>query len=178
MTSSSGAARLRILSLVAAALWLALDQLTKHWALNSLATRTVHVLWMRFYLAFNSGMAFSRGRGMGPIIGVVALVVVVVLVVGMRRPPSRLAALATGLVIGGALGNVVDRLFRAGTAGFLRGRVIDFIELARFWPVFNIADVGIVVGGIVLVLTAVRQPPADQAAPIADPPASAPGDDA
>ena len=71
---------------------------------------------LRFNLTFNSGMAFSQGRGVGPFIGVVALVVIVVLLVSLRRTGSMLSAVGIGLVIGGAIGNVSDRLFRRVTA--------------------------------------------------------------
>jgi signal peptidase II len=141
-------------SLVLAAVVLAADQLTKHWAVSHLSDgHAVHVLWtLRFHLTFNSGMAFSRGRGLGPIIGVVALLVVVVLLLSLRRQGSKLATVAVALVIGGAAGNVADRLFRSGD-GFLRGEVIDFIDL-QWWPVFNLADAALVVGGVLLVVSA------------------------
>jgi signal peptidase II len=148
-------------SLVVAGLWLALDQLTKHWAVNHLADGHVdHLFWtLQFNLAFNSGMAFSRGRGLGPIIGVVALIVIVVLLLSLRRNDSRLGQIAVGMVIGGALGNVADRLFRG--EGWLHGSVIDFID-AQWWPIFNVADIGVVVGGILLVFGAITAPPAEK----------------
>jgi signal peptidase II len=148
-------------SLVVAGLWLALDQLTKHWAVNHLADGHVdHLFWtLQFNLAFNSGMAFSRGRGLGPIIGVVALIVIVVLLLSLRRNDSRLGQVAVGMVIGGALGNVADRLFRGD--GWLHGSVIDFID-PQWWPIFNVADIGVVVGGILLVFGAITAPPAEK----------------
>jgi signal peptidase II len=113
--------------------------------------RTVDVVGsLRFNLTFNSGMAFSQGRGIGPFIGVVALVVIVVLLVSLRRTGSMLSAVGIGLVIGGAIGNVSDRLFRAGD-GFLGGAVVDFIDL-QWWPVFNVADMAVTTGGVILVL--------------------------
>ncbi len=128
-----------------------LDQLTKAWALEALDDgEVIHVIWtLQFNLAFNSGMAFSQAQGAGPILGVVALVVIVVLLVSVGRSGSRLSAVATGMVIGGAMGNVADRLFRSGE-GFLRGEVVDFIDL-QWWPVFNVADIGVTVGGVLLV---------------------------
>jgi signal peptidase II len=138
------------LVLAVAAIVVALDQLTKRWALHALAGgRVVHVVWtLQFNLTFNSGMAFSRGEGLGPIIGVLAFVVVIVLVGSLARTATGLASVAVGLVIGGAVGNLCDRVFRSG-GGFLRGRVIDFIDL-QWWPVFNVADSAIVIGGILL----------------------------
>lgn len=145
----------RAITWVVAALWLGLDQLTKWIALNTLDDGPVEVVWtLQLRLAYNSGMAFSRGRGLGPVIGVVALLVVVGLLIGLRRPPSVAAALATALVVGGALGNVTDRLFRA-EGGFLNGAVVDFIDF-QWWPVFNVADIGVVVGGLALVALAAR----------------------
>ena len=76
--SSRSLQRAAPIALPVAALVVLLDQLTKHWALNALDTGPKHVVWtLRFNLAFNSGMAFSRGRGLGPVIGALALVVVV-----------------------------------------------------------------------------------------------------
>ena len=124
------------------------DQLTKAWALSSLDDRDIDLFWtLRFHLSRNSGMAFSRGEGLGPVIGIVALVVVAVLLVSLRRQTSPVSTIAVGLVIGGAAGNVVDRLFRS--PGWLRGAVIDFIDL-QWWPIFNVADMAITIGGLLL----------------------------
>jgi signal peptidase II len=143
------------LSLLVAAAWFAVDQLTKTWALRNLQDQNVDLFWtLRLNLSFNSGMAFGQGRGLGPVIGVVALVVVVVLVVTLRRGGSTLGAVATGMVIGGAAGNVADRLFRAED-GLLSGPVVDFIDF-QWWPIFNVADIGIVCGGLLLLVAAWR----------------------
>ncbi len=144
-------------SLVIAVVWALLDQLSKRWALTHLSDGHVdHLFWtLRFNLTRNSGMAFSRGQGFGPILGALALVVVVGLLVSLRRTDSRLGQIGVGLVIGGAIGNLTDRLFR--DAGWLRGSVIDFID-PQWWPLFNVADIGIVVGGILLVIGAVTAP--------------------
>ena len=143
-----------VLPFVVAALVVVVDQVTKTAVLRRLGDgHDVHVLWtLRLVLARNSGMAFSRGRGLGPIIGVLALVVIVALLVSLRRGASRTGGVAVGLVVGGAIGNIADRAFRSGGAGFLRGSVIDFIDF-RWWPVFNVADMGVVVGGVLIVLT-------------------------
>jgi signal peptidase II len=142
--------------LAVAATIVVVDQLTKWWALSALGDgHTVSVVWtLRFNLTFNSGMAFSRGQGLGPIIGVLAFVVVIVLVGSLARTAVGVARIAVGLVIGGALGNLGDRVFRSG-GGFLRGRVIDFVDL-QWWPVFNVADAAIVIGGLLLFLGSVR----------------------
>ena len=148
--------------LAIAAVVLLLDQLTKHWAVNALSDgRVVDVVGsLRWNLAFNRGMAFSQGEGLGPIIGVVALVVVVVLLVSIGQSTSRWYPIAVGLIIGGALGNVSDRLLRG--EGWLRGGVVDFIDV-QWWPIFNIADIAVTVGGMLLLLTSFFAPdPADE----------------
>jgi len=140
---------------VAAAV-VAVDQLTKWWALHVLRTRTVHVVWtLQLDLARNTGAAFSRFVGEGPVIAVLALGVVGVLLWQGRTVSSRPGAIALGLILGGALGNLVDRAFRGG--GFLHGAVVDFIDL-QWWPVFNVADACVVVGAILLVIVSVVQP--------------------
>jgi signal peptidase II len=146
------------LPFVVAVLVVVVDQITKTAVLRRLGDgHDVHVIWtLRLVLARNSGMAFSRGRGLGPIIGVLALVVIVGLLVSLRRGASRTGAIAVGLVVGGAIGNIADRAFRSGGAGFLRGSVIDFLDL-RWWPVFNVADMGVVVGGALIVLSSRHQ---------------------
>jgi signal peptidase II len=149
-----------------------LDQLTKEWALNALEDGPIDVVWtLRFNLAFNKGMAFSQGTGLGPIIGVVALVVIVGLLVSIGRSTSRLYPLAVGLIVGGAIGNLLDRLFRA--PGWFRGAVVDFIDL-QWWPIFNVADIGVTVGGALLLLTSVLdsrahdEPAGEESAPTGD----------
>ncbi|MEO6124642.1 MAG: signal peptidase II [Ilumatobacteraceae bacterium] len=140
-------------SLAVAAVVLVLDQLSKHWAVNALSDgASRHVVWkLNWNLAYNSGMAFSRGQGIGPYIGALALVVVVVLVLSLRRQTGRASTIAVGLVVGGACGNLADRLFRGD--GWLHGSVIDFIDF-QFWPIFNVADMGVSIGGVLIVLTA------------------------
>jgi len=128
------------------------DQLTKTWAVNALTDgRVIHVIWtLQFSLGFNSGMAFSKGQGLGTLIGVIALIAVAVLLVSLRRTTSTLSSLGVALVCGGAAGNVIDRLFRDDA--WLRGSVVDFIDL-QWWPVFNIADAAITVGAVLLLIS-------------------------
>ena len=145
---------LRRSSLAVASGVVALDQITKHWAVSSLNDgRIIDVLGsLRFNLSFNRGMAFSQGTGMGPFIGVLGILVVLYLLIGMRKS-SVSGAVFVGLVAGGAAGNIVDRLFRG--EAWLRGAVVDFIDL-QWWPVFNIADAAICIGGALLVFTSFR----------------------
>jgi signal peptidase II len=131
-----------------------LDQLTKHWAVNRLSDgRIIEVVWtLQFNLAFNSGMAFSRGQGMGPYIAVVATLVIVWLLVSLRSGGTKLGALGMGLLIGGAAGNLVDRMFRGDA--WLRGSVVDFIDF-QWFPIFNIADIAVNVGAGLLILNSI-----------------------
>lgn len=104
-----------------------------------------------FVLVRNAGAAFSLATGMTWVLTLVALAVVVGIARYARRLRSRGWALALGLVLGGALGNLVDRFFRG--PGPLRGHVVDFVSVG-WWPVFNVADSAICVGGAVLVILA------------------------
>lgn len=150
MTDVQPAQRLRLTMAIALAV-IAIDQLTKHWAVNALTGEPPrHVFWtLQWNLSFNSGMAFSTGQGVGPIIGLVAVIVVVVIVVGVRKNVNPVVSVAAGLVIGGALGNLADRLFRGD--GWLHGSVVDFIDF-QWFPIFNVADMGVNVGGALFVL--------------------------
>ncbi len=132
-----------------AAAVLAIDQLTKWWAVETLDTRTIDIVWtLRLHLTINYGSAFSVAPGRGAVISVLALVVVAILLRSGRYATRPGMAVAIGLVSGGALGNLIDRAFRAGD-GLLGGGVVDFIDL-QWWPVFNIADTAIVVGALML----------------------------
>jgi signal peptidase II len=139
-----------------AAVLIGFDQITKQWAVGSLTEGDRRHVFstLHWQLHFNSGMAFSRGQGMGRFIGLLAVVVSVVLFASLRRIRRPLAVIAVGLVAGGAVGNVLDRLFRAKN-GLLSGSVVDFIDL-RFWPIFNIADSGVVIGAGLLILDSWR----------------------
>ncbi|MGH3935881.1 MAG: signal peptidase II [Pseudonocardiaceae bacterium] len=102
----------------------------------------------------NAGAAFSMATGLTWLLSLIALGVVVAIVRLAPRLRSAGWALGLGLVLGGALGNLVDRLLRA--PGPLRGHVVDFLSLlapdGSVWPVFNLADSAIVCGGLALVL--------------------------
>ena len=136
------------------------DQLSKSWAVSRLSPEGspgIHLVWtFRFRLAFNSGMAFSRGQGKGALIGGLVIAVVIALAWFARSVNDRPSLICIGLIMGGALGNLVDRLFRAGV-GFLGGRVVDFAYVG-WWPTFNVADACVVVGGIGLALLLMRKP--------------------
>lgn len=131
------------------------DRITKIWAEGSLPGDPFDivpgVLTLRF--TTNSGGAFSIGQS-APwfFVGVTAIVAVVILASSFRHT-SRLVGASLGLVLGGALGNLTDRVIRAPG---LRGRVVDFIDL-QVWPVFNLADTAIVVGAILLAWVGLRE---------------------
>jgi signal peptidase II len=110
-----------------------------------------HVLTLT--LTRNAGAAFSIGTGATVLFSAVALIVVVVIARTARSLASRGWAMSMGLLLGGALGNLADRVFRS--PGPFRGHVIDWIQLPH-WPVFNLADSAIVCGGVLAVLLVTR----------------------
>jgi signal peptidase II len=132
----------------------ALDQLTKRWALSDLAGgQPRHVVWtLQLNLTRNRGMAFSQAQGIGPLIGIGALLVVLWLAWTSRKLTSRVPAVAAGMIAGGAIGNLADRVFRGER--FLHGAVIDFIDF-QWFPIFNVADMAIDIGGALFVLWSV-----------------------
>ena len=149
--------KLRLVALVGVAV-VALDQISKTWALRVLADGPIESIGsLQFQLLYNTGAAFSMGsgRGLGPWVSVLAIGVVVGLSLGYTSR-FMLGAVSAGLIAGGATGNLADRAFR-GDDGFLHGAVVDFIDV-QWWPVFNIADACIVVGAALLVLTSFRNP--------------------
>jgi signal peptidase II len=106
----------------------------------------------------NVGAAFSFAEGFTVLFTVIAVVVSVIIVRTARRLHSTGWAVALGLVLGGAVGNLIDRIFR--DPGFLRGGVVDFLSVfapdGEVWPVFNVADSAIVCGGILGAVMALR----------------------
>jgi signal peptidase II len=154
LTATGGTRRRYLIVAAVGLVAVALDQLTKSWAERVLAERTIHVVWtLRLNLSFNSGIAFGLARGLGPILVAVAVAVFVVLLTVNRSVTSNARAVAVGLVLGGASGNLIDRLVRGNG-----GAVIDFIDL-QWWPVFNVADMAVSCGAILLVITASRPQP-------------------
>ena len=153
---------------VVASLVVLVDQLTKWWALRELADRDIDLVWtLRLHLEHNTGTAFSLGAGRGGLIAVLAILVVVGVLWWGRAAVTGLGVVAVGLVLGGAIGNLGDRACRHGS-GFLGGAVVDFIDL-QWWPVFNVADAAITIGGLTLVLVAGR---GQSAAPASSSPSS------
>jgi signal peptidase II len=139
-----------------ASLVLALDLVTKLAAVSGLEGRPpVRLVDGALYLVLtrNTGAAFSLGQGYTIVLTVIALLVVGVIVRFARRLGSKPWAMALGMILGGATGNLVDRLFRA--PGPFRGAVIDFISVfddsGGVFPVFNIADSALVIGVLLAV---------------------------
>ncbi len=153
-TASAPPQRLRTL-LVLAAVVLGLDLLTKTIAVARLTPGDpVPIIgdFARLSLVRNPGAAFSMATGMTWLLTLVAAAVVVGVVRIGRTLRSLGWAIGLGLVLGGALGNLMDRLFRA--PGPLQGHVVDFVAVG-WWPVFNVADSAIVCGAILLVVLTV-----------------------
>ena len=148
-------ARARHRGALAAALLvvIVLDQLTKQLALSGLDDGPIDLVGsLRLRLVFNDGAAFSMGSGRTTWIALVGLVVVAVLARMGLRADRRAVAVGFGILLGGALGNLIDRALREGD-GFLGGRVVDFVDL-QWWPVFNVADSALWVGiGVLLIAT-------------------------
>ena len=135
-----------------------LDQLTKSWAVSALASGPKWVIGdsVGFDLTRNGGSAFSRFQGLTPVLAIGAIVVTIVLVRVLRGTTDRVLVIGLTLVLGGALGNIMDRVFRA--PGFMRGHVVDFVAVG-WWPVFNVADSCVTIGAILLVVRSLRVPP-------------------
>jgi signal peptidase II len=139
-----------------AVLVLTVDQVTKAWAVSALTDRGPVDLvgsLLRLDLTRNAGAAFSFATGMTWIFTLIAVTVAVTIVRLSRRLGSVGWSVALGLLLGGALGNLTDRLFRA--PGFAVGHVVDFLELPH-WPVFNIADSCIVSSALLIGLLGLR----------------------
>jgi signal peptidase II len=144
-----------VLAVVAVGVY-ALDQVTKAMAVDRLSSgRTVPLLGelLQLRLIRNPGAAFSFATGMTWVLTLVALVVVVVVLRSSRRIGSLPWAVALGLLLGGALGNLTDRLARE--PGFGRGHVVDFIA---YWHLFigNVADIAIVGAAALVLVLGVR----------------------
>jgi signal peptidase II len=146
-----------------AVLWLtagvvvALDQLSKAVIVSRMPGRKdLELLGGLLSITYvrNPGAAFSLGSGLTLIFTAIAIVVAVVIVRSARSLGSLAWALALGGLLGGAVGNLIDRLAR--DPGIGRGEVVDWIHLSFFWPVFNLADVAISCSAVTMVVLSVR----------------------
>ncbi|MEN4446642.1 signal peptidase II [Mycobacterium sp. SM3041] len=144
------ARRLRLLLMVAA-LVLGLDVLTKVLAVKLLVPgQPVEIIGdtITWTLVRNSGAAFSMATGYTWVLTLIATGVVLGIIWMGRRLVSLWWALGLGMILGGAVGNLMDRFFRS--PGPLRGHVVDFLSVG-WWPVFNVADSAVVCGAVLLV---------------------------
>jgi signal peptidase II len=132
-----------------------LDQITKSWVVASLSDGPLSLIGddVELRLTRNSGGAFSLFTNATVFLALMAIVLSLVLVRAVRRAQDLLSVLALSLVLGGALGNLVDRIFRS--PGFLRGHVVDYVKVGSF-PSFNVADSAITIGAILLIIASLR----------------------
>lgn len=151
--------RWRTLFGVAWVVWI-IDLATKIWAVENLSYRSnIKIIGDFFQLTYvrNPGAAFSFASGATVLLSLFSLLVMIAILHYSVKITSRGWAVVLGLVLGGILGNMVDRIFRE--PGVLRGHVIDWLQLPN-WPVFNIADMAIVSAALIsMVLTARNIPP-------------------
>lgn len=150
-----------------AAIVLVLDQLTKNWVVSNLVegqTVAVQGDFLRWHFVRNPGAAFSMAAGSTWIFTTLAVGVVVVILTQLRKLRSLPWAIFLGLLLGGVLGNLTDRLTRA--PGFPEGHVIDFISTPWMWlgfpeAIYNIADIAIVTGMILFIVISLIGLPLD-----------------
>ena len=146
---------MRRLYLVAALIW-GLDLSTKIWAVNNLSARNPVEIFGSFFqltLVRNPGAAFSFASGATVVFTAIAVAAVAAIVYYSSKITSLGWATTLGLLLGGVLGNLTDRLFRS--PGFFKGEVIDWLEITN-WPVFNLADSAIVVAAFLAILLTIR----------------------
>ena len=144
------------------ALTIGADQLTKEWATNRLSGgRSIDVLpTVDFRLAYNSGFSFSTGSGQGSLIAVLVIALCGFIGWQIWRETLRGRVVLFAVILGGALGNLLDRIFRADD-GFLSGKVVDFIDV-DWYAVFNLADSFVVCGCIAFVVYELRHRAGEQ----------------
>jgi signal peptidase II len=133
------------------------DRITKLWAEGALAGRppmTVIPGVLQFNYTTNSGGAFGLGQSAPWVFAAATILVAAAIVASSFRLRSGPTAVALGLILGGAFGNLTDRVARGD--GLLSGRVVDFIDF-HVWPVFNVADSAIVIGALLLAVAGIRR---------------------
>ena len=157
----SGARRIAPIIVVAVVV---LDQLTKSWIVATHSDTPLQIIGhdVEFRVARNSGGAFSTFTNATIVLAVLAIGLTIWLVRTLRRTTDRWTVVALSLVLGGALGNLCDRIFRS--PGVLEGHVVDFVRVGSF-PSFNVADSAITIGAILLILLSFRKPEPEPAPP-------------
>jgi signal peptidase II len=128
-----------------------LDLVSKRWAASELvdSPREIFPGFLSLKFVENPGAAFGVFQDAGPLLGVAAVAAVGFIAAALTRPRPSHEVLAFGLIMGGALGNLIDRIFRG--PGFLDGKVIDWVQLGPI-PTFNVADASITVAVALLIL--------------------------
>ena len=145
----------RTLLSVAWFIWI-LDIATKSWAVEQLAHREPIKIFGTFFqltLVRNPGAAFSFATNATLLLSLIGIIVLLGITYFAPRITSKGWSIVLGLVMGGILGNLMDRIFRE--PGFLRGHVIDWMQLPH-WPIFNIADSAIVVAAALSMVLTVK----------------------
>lgn len=147
----------RTIWLTAWTIWL-LDYATKTWALSNFSSDPQPVIGtlLQFTLLKNSGAAFSLASGFTLAFSLLAVAVIATIVRYAARITSRGWLTCAGLLLGGVLGNLTDRMFRE--PGFFLGHVVDWIQIPN-WPVFNIADIAISTAALLAFIQTMRNVP-------------------
>ena len=146
-------------TLMVAGFVIGVDQFTKYLAVANLEGQASVQLvgtWLQLTFVRNPGAAFSLGTGYTFIFSLLAFVVAGVIIWTARTITSLGWAIALGGLLGGAVGNLIDRIFRE--PGLLQGHVVDFLQLPN-WPIFNVADMAVVGSAILMVLLALKGVP-------------------
>ncbi len=139
-----------IITLVVFVLWVAIDQISKFWVLDTYeGGGLLNLDWVIVHLVWNPGAAFNLPMPTPVIQGAVALLAAFLIARALPKTNSVILAVCYGAILGGALGNLIDRFIHDG-------KVVDFIDL-NFWPlqsfpVFNVADIGISVGTFIVII--------------------------
>jgi signal peptidase II len=156
MTSESSLARRRWLFALTALITLALDQLTKISAEAFLVEGPISIIGdlLRFRLAYNDAAAFSLGFGATWVLALASVTAVIALLIFGPRVKTMSWAFIAGMVLGGAAGNGIDRVFR--DPAFFNGHVVDFIQIPFNFPIFNLADSFLVIGVILAIYRTFR----------------------
>ena len=141
---------------ITAAVVVAFDLATKVWAVAALENESnIQVLgtFLQFSFFRNPGAAFSIGTNVTWVFTIISIAVSIAILVIAKSVANRAWAIALGAMLGGALGNLVDRLFRSPEP--FHGHVVDFILLPNY-PMFNISDSAVVVGAVTMVILSIR----------------------
>lgn len=147
-----------LLAIGLATVAVAADLVTKRYASIHFVDERVVVIpgVLAFTYGENSGAAFSMFQDGGTFLGIAALVATGFVLVALRIPHPRLEVAGLGLIMGGAIGNLIDRLARG--EGFLDGHVIDWIQFPNF-PIFNLADTSITIGVVLMFISGWKSRP-------------------